>query len=85
MKGAFEMSENKWKLGGDMFPEDDILDPITFADVALAVKCNCKVIDEAAVLKTYREIFEQRLEDAEYILKNNLAEIAKAALEMRGH
>lgn len=77
------MAENKWKLGEDMFPEDDILDPITFADVALAVKCNCRVIDESAVLQTYREIFEQRLEDAEYLLKNNTAEIAEMAWKMR--
>ena len=79
------MDENKWKLGNDMFPEDDILDPITFADVALAVKCNCRVIDRAAVLQTYWEILEQRLEDAEYLLKNNLDEIVKMALEMRGN
>lgn len=78
------MSDSKWKLGHDMFSDDDILDPITFYDVALAVKCNCKVIDEVAVVQTYKEILEMRLEDADYLLENNVDEIVKLASEMRG-
>ncbi len=78
------MDEKKWELGEDMFQEDNILDGITFYDVILAVKCNCPVIDEKTVRDTYREIFEQRLEDARFILGKNADAIAKAAKEMRG-
>lgn len=79
------MEEKQWKLGEDMFQEDNILDGITFYDVILAVKCNCPVINEKAVRDTYREIFEQRLEDATFILRKNIDEIIKQAEEMRGH
>lgn len=78
------MAERKWKLGEDMFQEDDILDPITMYDVILAVKCNCKDINYAEVMATYREILEQRLEDASFIILNNLEEIAEAARKMKG-
>ena len=78
------MADREWKLGKDMFLNDCILDPITFYDVALAVKCNCKVIDIDAVLNTFKEIFEQRLEDTQFLLTNNAEEIANEALKMKG-
>ena len=77
------MEKKKWKLGADMFSTDDILDPITFDDVILAVKCNCKEITPEAVMRTYREILEIALEDADFIVENNVEEIAEAARKMR--
>lgn len=77
------MLEKKWKLGEDMFQSDNLLDDITLYDVILAVKCNCPVITASEIKKTYREILEQRLEDADFLLENNLDEIAEAAMKMR--
>ena len=64
-----------WKLGDDLIPSDNILDGFTFDDIILAVRCNCRTVDRAAVLKTAREIMDQRMEDYYYLLNNNVKEI----------
>lgn len=74
-----ERMENKWRLGDDLVEEDNLLDQVSFHDVILAVHCNCKVIDRAAVKKTVKEIMEQRMEDMEFLLERNMDEIIKAA------
>lgn len=71
--------ERNWKLNDDILSTDNILDQITFDDVILAVHCNCRELTRKEVLRTFREILEQRLEDAEFLLENNLAEIIQAA------
>lgn len=73
--------ERNWKLGDDLCTGDNILDPITFEDVILAVHCNCPELTRVAVLQEARYMLEQRLEDYQNILNNNVDEIlAQAAI-----
>lgn len=78
-----------WKLGKDMIPSDTILDPVTFDDLILALKCNCERITPDAVIIQATEIINQRLEDWKYLLENNMEEIIAMAtdepLEDAGH
>lgn len=67
--------DRAWKLGDDLISSDNILDGFTFDDIILAVRCNCSTIDVAAVLRTAREIMDQRMEDYYYLLNNNVKEI----------
>lgn len=78
-----------WKLGKDMIPSDTILDPVTFDDLILALKCNCEHITPDAVIVQATEIVNQRLEDWKYLIENNINEIIALAtdepLEDAGH
>lgn len=78
-----------WKLGKDMIPSDTILDPVTFDDLILALKCNCEHITPDAVIVQATEILNQRLEDWKYLIENNIDEIIALAtdepLEDAGH
>lgn len=69
--------DRAWKLGDDLIPSDNILDGFTFDDIILAVRCNCRTVDRAAVLKTAREYLEMRMEDYNYLLRNNLDTIVE--------
>ena len=77
--------ERQWKLGEDLFVEDNLLDQISFYDIILAVKCNYKIIDEDAVTNTFEEILDQHLDDARYLLEKNIERIIEEAEKMRGH
>lgn len=68
-----------WKLGKDMIPSDTILDPVTFDDLILALKCNCERITPDAVIIQATEIVNQRLEDWKYLIENNIDEIIALA------
>lgn len=78
-----------WKLGKDMITSDAILDPVTFDDLILALKCNCEHITPDAVIAQATEIINQRLEDWKYLIENNMDEIIALArdesLEDAGH
>ena len=78
-----------WKLGKDMIPSDTILDPVTFDDLILALKCNCECITPNAVIVQATQIINQRLEDVKYLVENNMEEIIALAadepLEDAGH
>lgn len=78
-----------WKLGKDMLTSDAILDPVTFDDLILALKCNYAYIGETAVRTQMKEILDQRLEDVKYLIENNIDEIIALArdesLEDTGH
>lgn len=78
-----------WKLGKDMIPSDTILDPVTFDDLILALKCNCEYITPDAVIVQATQIINQRLEDWKYLIENNMEEIIALAtdepLEDAGH
>lgn len=78
-----------WKLGKDMLTSDAILDPVTFDDLILALKCNYAYIGETAVRTQMKEILDQRLEDVKYLIENNIDEIIALArdeqLEDAGH
>lgn len=79
----------RWKLGKDMLTSDTILDPVTFDDLILALKCNCEHITPDAVIVQATEIINQRLEDVKYLIENNIDEIIALAsdepLEDAGH
>ena len=78
-----------WKLGKDLLTSDAILDPVTFDDLILALKCNYAYIGETAVRTQMKEILDQRLEDVKYLIENNIGEIIALArdesLEDAGH
>ena len=78
-----------WKLGKDLLTSDTILDPVTFDDLILALKCNYAYIGETAVRTQMEEILDQRLEDVKYLIENNIDEIIALAsdepLEDAGH
>lgn len=68
-----------WKLGKDLLTSDTILDPVTFDDLILALKCNCEHITPDAVIIQATEILNQRLEDWKYLIENNMEEIIALA------
>lgn len=74
-------TSSRWKLGEDMIPSDTILDPVTFDDLILALKCNCKCITKGAVIAQATAIISQRLEDWEYLIENNIDEIIALATD----
>lgn len=78
------MKEKQWKLGDDMFLEDNMFDPITFDEVVMTVRCNCREINYESVRKTAMEILESRKEDFIYLLYNNMNEIIKEVKKQKG-
>lgn len=70
-----------WKLGKDIISSDTILDPVTFDDLILALKCNCEHITPDAVIIQATEILNQRLEDWKYLIENNIDEIIALATD----
>ncbi len=77
------MPDRKWKLGEDLHTEDSLLDGLTFADLILAVHCNCRDITPAAVRKELMEIFASRKQDMIYLLEMNMDEIMAEARKGR--
>lgn len=71
----------RWKLGKDLLTSDTILDPVTFDDLILALKCNYAYISETAVRTQMKEILDQRLEDVKYLIENNIDEIIALAVD----
>ncbi len=77
------MEERAWKLGDDLNTCDNLLDGITFDELILTVRCNCKYLTPAAVWNELRQILAIRKQDMEYLLENNMAAIMSAAREGR--
>lgn len=77
------MTERQWKLGEDMHQNDNIFDPITFEQIITALHCNAKIINRGAVMTVAREILESRIQDFEYLLRNNTNEIIAEAKKGR--
>lgn len=75
--------ERNWRLGDDMIPSDNILDPLTFDDLILAAKHTRDVTPEA-VRKNLRDMLEGRLEDMWFLVERNMDLIMQAALKGRG-
>lgn len=75
--------DRNWKLGDDLSEYDNILDGFNIEAIIIALVCNERVIDDRAARKVYHEILEVRLEDAEFILNNNISEIVQAAKKRR--
>lgn len=74
-------TSSRWKLGKDMISSDTILDPVTFDDLILTLKCNCEHITPDAVIIQATEIINQRLEDVKYLVENNIDEIIALATD----
>lgn len=72
----------EWKLGKDVFPEDNLLDGLTFNDLILAVH-QCRTVNRASVHATLNEIMAQRRQDMMFLLENNMDIIIEKALEGR--
>lgn len=77
------MLEKQWKLGEDLSIYDNLFDSITFADLISAVHCNCQRITPDAVKRELKQILEQRQQDLEYLIENNMQEIIATAMEGR--
>lgn len=75
--------ERMWKLGVDLDALDNLLDPITFEQLILAVHCNCREITTEAVMRELREMFESNRQDMFYLVEKNMAEIIAAAKKGR--
>ena len=75
--------EPRWKLGDDLSRQDGLLDGFAFDDLILAVHCNCQNITPEAVRRTAKEIIDGRMQDFDFLLKNNMDEIMAAAKEGR--
>lgn len=74
--------ERDWKLGKDLYPEDNLLDGITFDDLILAVH-QCRTINQATVHSELNEILAQRRQDMMFLLEKNMDVIIQKALEGR--
>ncbi len=75
--------DTQWTLGEDVHPNDNILDPITFEQIILALHCNEKEINHKAVMKVAREILNSRLQDFYFLLGRNEEEIITEAMKGR--
>lgn len=66
--------ERKWRLGEDLATCDNLLDPITFDDLILALHCNVRkeAINEDAVRHELAEIYEERKADMMALVKKNM-------------
>lgn len=75
--------ERNWKLGEDAYPEDNILDGITFQEVIMTVHCNCREITYDAIRKEVSTLLKMRIEDMKILMEKNLAVIADEARKGR--
>lgn len=64
--------DREWRLGIDLNTADNLLDGLTFDDLILAVQCNCREITPEAVAKELRDMLASRMQDMEFLVKNNL-------------
>jgi hypothetical protein len=69
----------EWKLGVDLYKNDNLLDPLTFEQVVVALYCNEKHINKRTAQKVVNEIIKQRMEDVRNLLKINLDKIVEMA------
>lgn len=70
-------------MNNDLSRFDNVLDPITFDEIIMTVRCNCREIDREAAIKTFKEILEMRLTDAKEIFERNIDEICNEVRKER--
>ena len=77
------MEERKWRLGEDLATSDNLLDPITFDDLILAVHCNVKKdqINERAVRIELMNIYRGRVEDMMFLVGKNMDLIIRNSID----
>jgi len=66
-------------VGASFHLEDELLNAITFKELVITLQSNEKVINEAAVQKVFKEILDFQVAYAKEALKDNMANILKAA------
>jgi hypothetical protein len=71
----------KWKLGEDVSPSENLLDPVTFAELIMTLRCNCPEITGKSIRAEMKRIMDIRLQDMNYLLDNNIEEIIAAAIK----
>lgn len=71
----------KWKLGEDVSPSENLLDPVTFVELIMTLRCNCPEITEKSIRAEMKRIMDIRLQDMNYLLDNNIEEIIAAAIK----
>lgn len=71
--------DRAWKLGDDLYPEDNILDGITFQELITTVRCNCRTVSPEAIMREFETILAIHMEDARFLLRNNLSAIMQTA------
>ena len=77
------MPERKYELGVDLVPSDSLLDGLTFADLILAVHCNCREVTRAAVHAELSRMLASRKQDMNFLLEKNMDAIIAAAKKGR--
>lgn len=77
------MPERAWKLGDDLVTSDNLLDSITFDELILTVRCNCKYLTPAMVWNELRQILAIRKQDMECLLERNMEAIIEEARKGR--
>lgn len=75
--------ERNWKLNDDLSRFDSVLDPITFDEIIMTVRCNCRDVNRKTAIKTFKEILEMRLTDAKEIFERNIDEICNEVIKER--
>ena len=77
--GMEDEMDREWKLGKDLYPEDNMLDGFTFEDVITMIKCNCPNLTAEEAKRELRELVDSRLTDLYFLFQNNCEEILKIA------
>lgn len=79
------ISERQWKLGEDLFPEDNMLDGFSFEDMIVLVKCNCEDLTPANARKELEQMLASRLEDMYFLFDKNIDKILEIARSRRSN
>lgn len=69
------MPDREWLLGKDLVLSDNLLDGLTFDDLILAVRCNCRTIDRVAVQMELNRILATQRQDMMFLLEKNMNQI----------
>lgn len=77
------MQDREWTLGKDLVTSDSLLDGLTFDDLILAVHCNCRTINRAAVHAELNRIMATRRQDMMFLLEKNMDTIMAEARKGR--
>ena len=74
------IAKREWKLGKDVYEEDNILDPITFKELIDTLHANYgNNITAERVYAEFMSIKSMHFDDALFLLRNNMDEIIKRA------
>ena len=77
------MSEREWKLGEDLFIQDNALDGFTFEQLIIALHSGSRRVDADEVRKVVKEIVDQNLEDMWFLIEKNMDKIISESLKGR--